>query len=315
MKIAGVILAGGKASRYNSQPKGLLELPSGETIIERLLSEMEAVGVRPRVICADDERLYAHLGVPVIPDITKDIGPLGGIEAALRHFKDLVDAVLFLPCDTPNITAVELRELCDRFKSQASEILVAETDEGTWHPLCSVVHVGMYEEVARAVRERCLAVARLWRELGAASTRFEDAVRFANINVLGDFAQALEAAEEIDGPVHRKARYNSIEQGKGENSMPVSSIDVPETMRGDLVAFLSKEGIGLAVSAGGENEITVISSEERRECTISELYPGGWITCEVARAIAEKLNVRYRDVGKILNFYEIKIRECGLGCF
>ncbi len=134
--IAGAILAGGRASRFEGLPKGRLRLPDGRTLIARLLAEMKSAGLESVVVSANVNELYADLGVPVVPDITSSIGPLGGIEAVLNyykhgsmaafgngiwsgwptpslksHYQGAAGAVLFLPCDLPSLTRHEIRRL------------------------------------------------------------------------------------------------------------------------------------------------------------------------------------------------------------
>jgi hypothetical protein len=41
----------------------------------------------------------------------------------------------------------------------------------------------------------------------------------------------------------------------------------------------------------------------------------GRIACPVARKIAEKLSVPYREVGRAADELKIKITSCELGCF
>jgi molybdopterin-guanine dinucleotide biosynthesis protein A len=307
--IAGAILAGGKARRFGNRPKGLLELPGAGTIMGRLLEEMENAGLARRVICANDEQLYAGLGVPVVPDLHAGSGPLGGIEAGLRHFKDSADAVLFLPCDTPNVTAREIRQLCAQFDQSADRIMVVETGDGVWHPLCSVVPVVMYDNIARAVQNGHLSVKRLWRDLGAASTRFENSGRFADANSPEEFEAAIQAAA-----ADANTRVKTAKPDTEGETMPVT-ITVPDTVHGKITEFLKSENIALEATSGTGGKVKVVPGEQRRECSSTVLYPGGWIKCPVAWTLSKRLSISYGEVGKILNFFEIKIRDCALGCF
>jgi hypothetical protein len=93
------------------------------------------------------------------------------------------------------------------------------------------------------------------------------------------------------------------------------SIGVPEGMRSDFSSFLAKENIPLAVTTSDSGDAEVAVAEERLECEISVLYQKGWVKCSVARAAAEQLSLQYHEFGKVLNFLDIKIRDCELGCF
>lgn len=41
----------------------------------------------------------------------------------------------------------------------------------------------------------------------------------------------------------------------------------------------------------------------------------GKISCQEARRLAEDEGITYKDMGDLLNEYEIKIKACQLGCF
>jgi len=41
----------------------------------------------------------------------------------------------------------------------------------------------------------------------------------------------------------------------------------------------------------------------------------GVVTCEVARKIAEELDVAYPVIGAAANLTDIRIKNCSLGCF
>ena len=96
-----------------------------------------------------------------------------------------------------------------------------------------------------------------------------------------------------------------------------AAINVPEQINGEFKAFLAKENIDLEPVTDAATEVSVIigKTEERRECSPTALYQGGWITCDTARKLKSNLLIEYRSIGKILDHLEIKVRECGLGCF
>jgi len=101
MKIAGLILAGGKASRMGGLDKPLLHL--GElTLLDILLNR-----VRPQVsalaISANgDPARYLGYGLPVLADEILGRGPLGGVLRGLAWAVALdAEALLTVPGDTP----------------------------------------------------------------------------------------------------------------------------------------------------------------------------------------------------------------------
>ena len=94
------------------------------------------------------------------------------------------------------------------------------------------------------------------------------------------------------------------------------SIDAPADMADDLGGFLSAESIDLSVVTD-ESGILKISQTgpERQESDLDTIYAGGWITCTRARSLAKRLSIASRDVGRLLDHLDVKVRECELGCF
>jgi molybdopterin-guanine dinucleotide biosynthesis protein A len=185
--IAGAILAGGASSRFNGRPKGLLGLPGGQTFVERLSDAMAGAGVQERVISSGDPGIYSFTGLRVIPDLTPGRGPLGGIEAALHHFANRADGVLFVPCDMPNFGSSEMVRLKEHFRRGRHRVVMAESSEGFVHSLCGIVRVDTLGDVARAVRDGRLRPLELWQELGLERVRFDDPGPFVNVNTPADY--------------------------------------------------------------------------------------------------------------------------------
>ncbi len=119
VRTLAAILAGGLATRLAGTAKGLLPTPQG-TIIERLLAELASAAIGDVIIVANDPQPYAALGKTIIGDLRPRVGPLGGIEAALSYAGKAYDAVLFLPCDLPNLSATEIRGLLTAFARSAA---------------------------------------------------------------------------------------------------------------------------------------------------------------------------------------------------
>ena len=99
MKIAAVIIAGGKSSRMG-RDKALVEVagcPVIGWIADRIGPQVASLAIN-----ANNDRL-SFLGFPVIPDISHDIGtPLAGVHAGLTWARaNGYDAVLTVPSDSP----------------------------------------------------------------------------------------------------------------------------------------------------------------------------------------------------------------------
>lgn len=103
-----VILAGGKSSRMGMD-KALVEY-NGETFISRLTRELS--WFPERFIARGDQEPFDETivsGWHVIPDITPDHGPLGGLHAALSVCE--TEALFVVTCDMPLIKSSLVKKL------------------------------------------------------------------------------------------------------------------------------------------------------------------------------------------------------------
>ena len=96
--ITGIILAGGKSSRFGSN-KALAKF-NGTPLIER------AAGVLGRIfknlmIITNSPLEYSYLKIPLYQDIVKGLGPVGGIYTGLDALDD--GWAFFCACDMPFI--------------------------------------------------------------------------------------------------------------------------------------------------------------------------------------------------------------------
>ena len=98
-----------------------------------------------------------------------------------------------------------------------------------------------------------------------------------------------------------------------------TALIVPEATLKSVSDFIKSELIPLGVSAidntSAKSTIRVVPTEERLQSDGSTLYSGGWITCADARKMAHELDIAMAKVGKLVDFLDIKVRKCELGCF
>ncbi len=93
------------------------------------------------------------------------------------------------------------------------------------------------------------------------------------------------------------------------------TLGVPEEMLEDVRAFVRERKIPLEVTADGNATVTVAQSAGRRESGRATLESGGWIACPIALAMAGRLGIEPLQLGVLLDFLDVKVRACSLGCF
>ncbi len=105
MNLSGVVLAGGKSTRFGSN-KAFAKIDGKQSIaysIELLKNFTDDI------VISGDELIYGELGYKCVEDKFKNVGPLGGIYSALSEMDS--DYCIILTCDMPFITISEIELL------------------------------------------------------------------------------------------------------------------------------------------------------------------------------------------------------------
>jgi molybdenum cofactor guanylyltransferase len=104
--VTGVVLAGGKSTRYGTN-KAFAEI-QGIRLVERTIRVMGSVFQR-LLIVTNTPHEYAYLNLPMVEDLIKGLGPLGGIYTGLEAIDD--EAGFFVACDMPFLRENFLRHM------------------------------------------------------------------------------------------------------------------------------------------------------------------------------------------------------------
>jgi len=104
--ITGVILAGGKSSRFGSN-KALVEI-NGSRLIDRVASVLGSIFKR-LVLITNNPKDYSYLKLPIYEDLIPGLGPIGGIYTGLKNIHD--ETGFFIACDMPFINENLIRHI------------------------------------------------------------------------------------------------------------------------------------------------------------------------------------------------------------
>jgi len=108
-KVAGVILAGGRARRMNNQDKGLVNF-KGSPMVSYAIAALAPVVDCLLINANRNIEQYRQFGCRVISDRTDSFdGPLAGILAGMIHAD--ADILVVIPCDSPLIKTEHLQKL------------------------------------------------------------------------------------------------------------------------------------------------------------------------------------------------------------
>jgi molybdenum cofactor guanylyltransferase len=128
--IQAYILAGGKSSRMGTE-KGLVSL-QGQPFIEHIIRTLK--NITRNISILSNNNLYNHLGFPVLEDIEKEKGPLGGIHTGLVNSNKEYN--LFVSCDIPLINTQILNHLIAGINHSNNTFIASHGSNK--EPLCGI---------------------------------------------------------------------------------------------------------------------------------------------------------------------------------
>jgi molybdopterin-guanine dinucleotide biosynthesis protein A len=158
--MTGVILAGGKASRFKGVQKSFLEV-GGEKIIStqmklfsRLFDEV--------IIISNDCAKYLEYDAVIVNDIIRDKGPLGGIYTALYYMKS--DSCFVAACDMPFLNEALISYMID---NTGKDWIYTIKNKDRYEPLHTIYKKQCIKSVKRMIDEDELKILPLFTELRA----------------------------------------------------------------------------------------------------------------------------------------------------
>jgi molybdopterin-guanine dinucleotide biosynthesis protein A len=136
------------------QPKALLDY-RGQPLVEYLIAQLKPQVAQVFVAGCPQKALYNNLSVPVIDDVMKDAGPLGGICSAMQYLSlkndpalPGCDHLLVLPCDGIHLPDAFIERMFDALESGQHELVFAR-DSQREQPLYSVWQLSLLPDLQR----------------------------------------------------------------------------------------------------------------------------------------------------------------------
>lgn len=128
------ILAGGRSTRFGSdKARALLD---NRPLILRIADTLESRGHEVFAV-AREAGQYADLGIETIPDIEPDLGPVGGLQTALKHRAQ--GWLILCSCDLVYPSPEPIRQLEQaRVGQDDADAVVYRTDR--WQPFPGLYH-------------------------------------------------------------------------------------------------------------------------------------------------------------------------------
>lgn len=191
--IAGLVLAGGRSSRFEGGEKerALLDgRPLVEHVIERAAPQVLMLAIsRPR---GEAGRVF---DLEIVADAYEDCGPIAGLLAGLRWVGALMPptgCLATFACDAPCFPADLVERLAAPVSAGKARASIASAG-GALHPTFGLWSVDLAEDVEKSIKDGALSLKGFARAAGAAVVDFSDCggTAFFNVNRREDLA-ALE---------------------------------------------------------------------------------------------------------------------------
>ena len=146
LETAGWVFVGGKSSRFG-RDKAFVEWRGRPLALRR--GRMWLRAAAGSVTLVGEVEKYRALGVPVIPDAVRGIGPAGGLLAVLEATSARWNLVA--ACDMPHLSEAFLRFLLARATGSGADVILPVGDDGLPQPLCAVYAATAHEGIQAAV--------------------------------------------------------------------------------------------------------------------------------------------------------------------
>ena len=126
--ILGVILAGGKSSRFGSN-KSLSKLANYK-LIEHVINKIDAYFSEILVVSNDSSLKIKNQKIQIIKDCIKGyLGPLVGVLSAIKYansFKNKYKWIVTFPCDTPFFNKMIIEKMIEKSISAKEKIYLVK---------------------------------------------------------------------------------------------------------------------------------------------------------------------------------------------
>ena len=199
-----MLLAGGASRRFGGRPKGLARL-GGERIADRALAALRGASTRCLIVANDPDAPGWFPGERVVPDDRTGLGPLGGIETALRAAAG--DPVLVVAWDMPFVSVELLRALRRHGEAGAIAVVPVHGAEAWAEPLCAWYSSAVLATCRALLDAGERRAAALFGALSSAATiRDEELARF------GDPARMFSSVDSVED---LSALGGSLDHGNG----------------------------------------------------------------------------------------------------
>ena len=194
----GVILAGGKNSRFSGKNKALICIGK-KRILDRIY-EVFTILFDKIILVTNDPVQYMEWDFDIVTDIFPIRSSLTGIHTGLFYIT--TPYAFFAACDIPFIKKELIEILLDSVEP-GIDIVIPETSKGV-EPLCSVYSKRCLNPIEEQLEKKSLKIQRMFQKVRVKKIPEDilrnvdpDLVSLSNINTPDDLARAEQASTDL----------------------------------------------------------------------------------------------------------------------
>jgi molybdopterin-guanine dinucleotide biosynthesis protein A len=197
-KFTGVILAGGKNSRFSGKNKALIHI-DGKRILDRIY-DVFTILFDKIILVTNDPVQYMGWDLNIVTDIFHIRSSLTGIHTGLFYIT--TPYAFFAACDIPFLKKELVETLLDSVEPNI-DIVIPETSKGI-EPLCSVYSKRCFKPIQEQLEKKSLKIQRMFQKVRVKKipedmlrTIDPDLLSFFNINTPDDLVRAKQTATKL----------------------------------------------------------------------------------------------------------------------
>jgi len=197
-QFTGVILAGGRNSRFSGKNKALVRI--GEKRILDRIYEVFGRLFDKIILVTNDPVQYLEWDFDIVSDIFPIRSSLTGIHTGLFYIT--TPYAFFLACDIPFIKKEVIEILIDGVEP-GIDIVIPETSKGV-EPLCCVYSKRCFNPIEKQLGKKSLKIQQIFQKVRVKKIPEDvlrgidpDLVSFYNINTPEDLVEAEQTADKL----------------------------------------------------------------------------------------------------------------------
>ncbi len=196
--MTGIILAGGRSTRFNGKNKAFFKI-NNETIIENIIKKLSSI-FDDVVIVANDFELPNYL-VKVVKDIHPGKGPLGGIYTGLVNSNTKYNFVV--ACDMPFLNLELIEYIKNECRDDEGFDIIVPKLETHYEPLHAIYSKDCITYIEKQLRQDNLKITDFFKYVKIKEIpeqiikRFDpQLLSFFNVNTPPNYRKALKIAAD-----------------------------------------------------------------------------------------------------------------------